>query len=240
VSSIQGQSYQAGMEVRFARADRHSRRVRFMRRAIPAIVVVSMLGITAVSIFNPFRLLGKLPLSMGNLVVSGTKITMEAPHLTGFTPDQRPYDLRAKTATQDITDPNHVELHTLSAKVQMEDKSSVTMDALNGLFDTKGQILDLKDNIFLQSSTGYEARLSQALVDIGKGTVSSDQPVAVKLLNGGTLDAKNLRITENGALVVFGGGVSMTLIMDDATSAAPAPHEVSPAPTPTPAPVRKK
>jgi lipopolysaccharide export system protein LptC len=227
VSSIQGQSYQV-MELRFAKAARHSRRVRFLRKAVPAVVALSLALIAGVSIFNPFRLLAKLPLSVGNLAVSGTRITMESPHLTGFTPDQRPYDLRARTATQDITNPTFVELQQLTAKVQMEDKTTVNMDALTGLFDTKGQILDLKDNIFLQSSTGYEARLTQARVDIGKGTVTSDQPVAVKLLNG-TLDANRLRITENGALVVFDGGVSMILIPDEPSSrgAAPdaAPHD---------------
>ena len=238
MAAIQGQTYQDGMELRFARAARHSALVRFMRRAIPTIVLLSLLSIVGVSLFNPFRLLAKLPISMDNLVVSGTKITMQSPHLTGFTPDQRPYDLRAKTATQDVTDPIHVELHELISKVQMEDKSTVAMDAQSGLFDTKAQVLDLKDKIFLQSSTGYEARLTQAQVDMAKGTVTSDQPVAVKLLNG-TLDANRLRITESGALVVFDGGVSMTLIMDD-PAAKPAPAQAEEAPPPAPAPVAKK
>ena len=85
-------------------------------------------------------LLPKLPLDMGNLVVSGTKITMESPHLSGYTPDQRPYEVWAKTATQDLTDPDHVDLKTLRAKVLMEDRSTVTLDARNGLIDTKQQI----------------------------------------------------------------------------------------------------
>ena len=99
---------------------------------------------------------------MGNLVVSGTKITMESPHLAGFSTDQRPYELWAKAATQDLTDPDHVELKTLRAKVLMEDRSTVTLDARTGLFDSKQQLLDLRKDIFLQSSTGYEAKLSQA------------------------------------------------------------------------------
>ena len=68
-------------------------------------------------------LLPKLPVDMGNLVVSGTKITMESPHLSGFSPDQRPYEVWAKTATQDLTDPDHVDLKTLRAKVLMEDQT---------------------------------------------------------------------------------------------------------------------
>ncbi len=228
MSSLDGQTIRGGLEARFARAERHSRRVRLLRKAVPAAVVLALLLIAGASIFNPFRLLGKLPLSINNLSVSGTKITMASPHLTGFTPDQRPYDLRAKTATQDVTDPVHVELHDLTSTVQMEDKSTVMMEGDSGLFDTKTQILELKDRIFLRSSTGYEARLTQATVDMAKGTVDSSRPVAVKLLNG-TLDANGLHIVDNGALVVFDGGVSMLLDNMGDTAAKPAETTAKPA-----------
>ena len=181
---VQSQNYQAGADARFAKAKRHSGRVRLLRRAVPAVVVAAMATIVIASVFNPFRILSKLPVDFGGLAVQGTRITMESPHLSGFTTDQRPYELWAKSATQDVADPNNVELHELRAKVQMEDKTGVTMDARNGLFDSKTQLLDLKDDIFLQSTTGYEARLTQASVDLGAGNVSSDEPVAVKLLNG--------------------------------------------------------
>ena len=214
------------MDARFAIAARHSRMVRILRIAVPAVVGLAMAGVVAISIFNPFRALMKqLPVDIDNLVVSGSKITMEAPHMSGFTPDQRPYEVWAKTATQDLTDPDHVELKTVRAKVLQEDRSTVTMEARTGLFDTKAQLLDLRKDIFLQSSTGYEARLSQALLDIGKGTVTSEEPVDVKLLNG-TLTADRLRITEKGALVRFEGHVVMNLIMD---SPDPAPTSAEPA-----------
>ncbi len=212
MNSIQNPAYQAGMDARFAIAARHSRMVRLLRVAVPAAVILAMAAIVAVSVFNPFRmLLPKLPLDMGNLVVSGTKITMESPHLAGYTPDQRPYEVWAKTATQDVTDPDHVDLKTLRAKVLMEDRTTtVTLDARNGLMDTKQQLLDLHKDIFLQSSTGYEARLSQAFVDIGKGTVTSEEHVDVKLLNG-TLTSDKLRITGGGEIVRFEGNVVMNL-----------------------------
>ncbi len=196
--SVQNPALQAGMDARFAIAARHSRMVRMLRIAVPAVVGLAMAGVVAISIFNPFRALMKqLPVDMDNLVVSGSKITMESPHMSGFTPDQRPYEVWAKTATQDLTDPDHVELKTLRAKVLQEDRSTVTLEARTGLFDTKAQLLDLRKDIFLQSSTGYEARLSQAMLDIGKGTVTSEEPVDVKLLNG-TLTADKLRITRKG------------------------------------------
>ena len=212
------------MEARFVSAARHSRIVRALRVAVPAMVVLAMGALITVSIFNPFRLLlPKLPVDMGNLVVSGTKITMESPHLSGYTPDQRPYEVWAKTATQDVTDPDHVDLSALRAKVLMEDQSTtITLDAQNGLMDTKQQILDLHKNIFLQSSSGYEARLSQALVDMGKGTVTSDEHVDVKLLNG-TLTADRLRIIGGGEVVRFEGNVVMNLdkLPDESASGPP-------------------
>lgn len=229
VSSVQVPSYQAGMEVRFKAAARHSRFVRMLRIAVPAVVLLSMAVIVGISVFNPFRILAQLPLQVDNVVVSGTKITMETPHLSGFSPDGRPYELWAKTATQDLTDPDHVELATLRAKVLMEDKSTTTMDARTGMFNSKTQILDLHEDVFLQSSTGYEARMTEATIDIGQGTVASDKQVDVKLLNG-TLVGQRLRITDHGDVVRFEGGVVMNLIMDqptpqDAEQPAPAPQQ---------------
>jgi lipopolysaccharide export system protein LptC len=237
VNSVQNPAYLAGLEARFAAAARHSRMVRILRVAVPAAVVLAMAGIIGVSIFNPFRmLLPKLPVDMGNLVVSGSKITMESPHLAGFSTDQRPYELWAKAAVQDLTDPDHVELKTLRAKVLMEDRSTVTMDARTGLFDSKQQLLDLRKDIFLQSSTGYEAKLSQAFVDINKGTVTSDEHVDVKLLNG-TLTADKLRIFNSGEVVRFEGNVVMNLdnlpAPGDAAS-QPASAAATPEPAPSP------
>jgi lipopolysaccharide export system protein LptC len=231
VNSVQNPAYLTSLEARFAAAARHSRMVRALRIAVPAAVILAMASIVAVSIFNPFRiLLPKLPVDMGNLVVSGTRITMESPHLAGFSTDQRPYELWAKAATQDLTDPDHVELSTIRAKVLMEDRSTVTMDARTGLFDSKQQLLDLRKEIFLQSSTGYEAKLSRALVDINKGTVTSEEHVDVKLLNG-TLSADKLRILDSGEVVRFEGNVVMNLVMDNPTS-ADAPVAPEPAPQP--------
>ncbi len=230
MNSVQNPVYQAGMDARFAIAARHSRMVRVLRVAVPMAVILALAAIVAVSIFNPFRLLlPKLPLDMGNLVVSGTRITMESPHLSGYSTDRRPYEVWAKTATQDLTDPDHVELNTLRAKVLMEDRNTVTMEGRQGIFDSKQQILELRKDIFLQSSSGYEARLSQALLDIGKGSVTSEERVDVKLLNG-TLAADRLRITGGGEVVRFEGNVTMTLVMDP-----PSPPGSSASPANTPA-----
>jgi lipopolysaccharide export system protein LptC len=235
VSSVQNPAYVASLEARFAAAARHSRMVRILRIAVPGAVIVSMAAVIFISVVNPFRaLMPKLPVEMDNVVVSGTKITMESPHLAGFSNDGRPYEMWAKAAIQDVTDPDHVELKTIRAKVAQEDQSTVTMDARTGFFDNKNQLLDLRDDVFLQSSTGYEAKLTRAFVDINKGNVSSDEHVDVKLLDG-TLTSDRLRIYNSGELLRFEGTVVMNLdkIGDNNQPAA------QPAPTPPPAPPPK-
>lgn len=228
MNSAHNPTYDAALAAKFAGAARHSRLVRILRVAVPATVAASLAAIVIYSTFlNPFQI--PLKLDSGNLVVTGTKITMESPHMSGFTPDQRPYELWAKTATQDITDPDHVDLHDLRAKVLMEDQSILFLDARTGRFDNKQQQLDLHKDIFLRTSTGYEARLNSAFVDMGKGTVSSDEHVDVKLTNG-TVTADRLRITEGGDVIRFEGNVVMHLDkLDDPAASPPATPEPAPA-----------
>ena len=197
----------------FHAARRHSRAVRILRIAVPAGVVVGIIIITLVTYFNPLRMLAKLPINLDNLVVSGTKVTMEGPRLTGFTHDARAYELTADTAAQDMTKPDIVELRNIRAKVEMQDKSSMNLTALSGIYDSKGETLKLEQNILLKSSTGYQGRLSEAMVDIRKGNVISEHPVEVKMLQG-TLNANRLDIVDSGDLVRFHGGVVMDMMMN--------------------------
>ena len=91
--------------------------------------------------------------------------------------------MTARTAVQDVTNPNFIELETLKAKIEMEDKSIVLMDARKGYFKNREQLLDLHEDVLLRSPS-YVARLIEATVDIGKGTVVSDKPVNVKMIDG--------------------------------------------------------
>ena len=52
--------------------------------------------------------------------------------------------------------------------------------------------------------------LSEAVIDVKKGTVASDKPVQISMLNG-SLNAQRLDITDNGSVLRF-TGVQMTLL----------------------------
>jgi lipopolysaccharide export system protein LptC len=98
------------------------------------------------------------------------------------------------------------------------------LTAVIGLYNSKAEILKLDRNIDLSSSTGYAGHLIEATVDVRKGNVVSEKPVEVKLLQG-VLNSNRLEIENSGDLVRFGGGVSMTLMLnqlpDGSVPAAP-------------------
>jgi lipopolysaccharide export system protein LptC len=201
----------------FRAAARHSARVRFLRFALPIGIVVIVGVILGLTFFNPFRILARLPLDPGKIVISGTKVTMAGPKLAGFTRDARAYDLTARSATQDLTKPDVLELQDISAKVDMQDKARVELTAATGVYDRKAEQLTLLDNILLTSSSGYEARLTQAMVDIKTGIVVSHNPVEVKMLHG-TINANRLEVGDKGDVVRFDGGVSMILILGNSSN----------------------
>jgi lipopolysaccharide export system protein LptC len=205
------------MAVRWRRAARHSRFVRVLRIALPASIAIILIAIVGLTFFNPFRLLKRLPIDPGKVVISGTTITMASPRVAGFTRDQRAYDLSARAASQDITKPNLLTLQDLRAKVALQDNAEVEMTAVSGVFDRGTEKLTLNDKILLTSTTGYEARLTRAVIDVKSGNIVSQDPVKVKLLNG-TLDANRLNIDDKGDVVRFGGGVTMNLILVDAAA----------------------
>jgi lipopolysaccharide export system protein LptC len=204
----------------FRAAARHSRFVRFLRMAIPFTILLVAVVIVVATFFNPFRLIAAFPIDPGKISLSGTKIVMELPRLNGFTSDSRPYELTARAAAQDITKPEILELKDINALVELKDGQHVTIKSINGIYDTKGELLKLNDHIVLTSSSGYEGYLSEATVNVTTGNIVSEHPVEVKLLNG-WLNSNRLEVIENGDLIRFGGGVELNLTPDTSGSLTP-------------------
>ena len=194
----------------FRRAMRHSRRVRMLRVAIPVAIVLIVGTIFLLSWLDPLRVLARLPTDAGKLVISGTKITMEAPKISGYTRDSRWYELTARSAAQDITNPNIIELQDIRAKIEAEDKSTMDVAATEGSFDRKRGVLTLSRRIMLRSTSGYELHLEEAAIDTATGEIVSKKPVEVRSEQG-TLNANRFEIVKAGELIRFDDGVIMKL-----------------------------
>jgi lipopolysaccharide export system protein LptC len=205
----------------FRAATRHSRRVRFARLAVPIGAIAAIAVVVLMTWLSPLRLIGQLPAGLRDVVISGTKVKMEQPRLSGFTRDARPYELSASSAAQDITKPEQIELNELRAKIQMHDRTQVDVSAANGLFDTKAEVLTLENDILVTSTSGYEGRLSRAVIDTRTGNIVSERPVALKLRNG-NINANAMEIDQAGQIVRFERGVSMTLMPNKDQGGPPA------------------
>ena len=194
----------------FRKAIRHSRRVRFVRLAIPTIVVAAVaVGLLAVRL-NPLRMLTTLPIDFGSVVVSGTKITMQQPRIAGFTRDSRPYELTAAAAGQDVAHPDAIELQGIHGKTEMPDNTVSEVTADTGIYDSKAEKLTLRQNVVFKSSGGFAVYLSEAVVDIHSSNMVSEKPVEVRMQQG-IINANRMEVTDSGDTIRFGGGVTVTM-----------------------------
>ncbi len=192
--------------------------MRWLRIGVPLAIAAALVAVIAAN-YMPTVGSIRLPGDLGKLVIKGTKVTMQQPKLNGFTVDSRPYEFTAQSAEQDITKPDFMELHQIQAGIEMQDKSIVHLTADNGDYNMKSETLILHDNVHLVSSAGNEVRLSEAAIDVHKGTVRSDKPVWVKLTNG-VIKAKRLEVLDSGDIIRFGGGVAMTVHPDQVSPEA--------------------
>jgi len=192
-----------------SQAQRHSARVRFFKRAIPFASAGALVVIGIATVFNPFRTVEGLDL--GPLSVSGSKVTMESPRLTGYrSKGARPYEVTASAATQDVRKPTIVELKDLRARIAMDETGGAArLEAAAGVFDTEKEQLQLREDVRITSDAGHDARLRSAANDFKAGTVISREPVSVRLSNG-LVEAEGLEIADGGTVMVFTGRVRTT------------------------------
>ncbi|MBS7453030.1 LPS export ABC transporter periplasmic protein LptC [Microvirga sp. 3-52] len=221
----------------FNKARRHSRWVRFAKIAIPLGALVGMAGVGVLAYYNPFQQIENL--SFDSIGVSGTNVTMESPKLTGFKNDNRPYEVTASAATQDVRKPDLVQLKDLKARIVTDERGSVArLQADSGVLDTKREQMRLRQNIVVTTDAGHEVKLRTAFVRFKAGSVVSKDPVTVSFGNG-TIEAEGLDVTDNGKIMSFKGRVRTVIqpSSDSTPSSSPdAAGTGSTAPSQAPAP----
>ncbi|GGC46581.1 LPS export ABC transporter periplasmic protein LptC [Chelatococcus reniformis] len=195
-------------------AAHHSGYVRLLRRVIPIGAAVAVVLLIIASAFNPFG--GLKGITMGPISMTGTKVTMEQPKLTGFRKDNKPYEVTAVAAAQDVRKPNVVELQQIKARLGMDTDNSAHLEADTGVYDMKAEQLQLAGAIKVKTDSGYRAVLSSAQVDFKGGGVVTHEPVKITLNDGSTVDANSMDLRDNGKRIAFEGQVRTVLFMNDA------------------------
>lgn len=194
------------MRERYAHAVRHGRRVRALRVALPAVLVAGMASYALASVIGA-SLRQDIVIDLGNLDVSGDRLVMEMPKLSGFNRQDEAYVVTAATATQRVTAPGRIDLADLKATITTKENETADITATAGLFDSTSERLRLTGGVSLRSTHGYAANLLSADVDFKAGSLVSDEPVSVALRDG-TVDAGTMRIDQGGDVIYFEGNVA--------------------------------
>jgi lipopolysaccharide export system protein LptC len=208
---------------RFRVALAHSRRVRLLRIGLPVVAVLGAVVLLLVSWLNPIgSMLARLPISFGDVIVSGSKIKMENPKLSGFTRDKRRYDIAAGAAAQDLTQPGVIELQDIKALFEMKDNTNAKLVSRTGVFDTKKDQLTLQREIVVTFSNGDEGYFEELVVDTKSNNAVSEKPVHLKMRDG-TIKSNRFEITNSGEVVRFERGVVANIKMPSSKQAATTP-----------------
>jgi lipopolysaccharide export system protein LptC len=204
----------------FGAALRHSRRVSFLRKVLPIAAGTALLFIILWTWLDPLRFASGLPIELGRISISGTKLTMDAPKLKGFSRDGRPYTVTAEEAAQDLTKPNVIELSKIVGQFDLGGRGNMVLNAKSGIYDGKAEQMKLFDGIDFHSTEGHSGQLSDAFVEPRKGHLVTESPVDL-FFNEGNLHGNRMEVFEQGKLIVFEGGVTMVLRMKESSPKSP-------------------
>ncbi len=210
----------------FARARRHTRLVRLLRLALP----VCAMGVVALYVGSVLETIGwvtAVPKIQIPQIIPD-KLTMDNPHYEGFNRDGGRYEVRAKTAVQDLADMDHVKLNEISGDLIDVNKVKTTLKAAHGLYNSKSAELEMFDGIDIASDNGMRAKLSRATVSTKENVIVSKEPVEVAV-PAGSIRAKELTLKNKTHEATFLNEVVAHLVPAN-KPAAPAPAAASSTP----------
>src|SRR5271154_4784009 len=189
----------------FAVARRHSRLVRILRVAFIVGAVGGVVGLTGLGLYRTFG--GAIGgLSIGDLSVDGTKITMDRPRLTGARPDGGGYVINAAKAIQDVTNPTEVDLVEIDGDIVPANHDTLHLTATSGHYDSSHERIDLFGVVRMKNSS-YTIDLRSAHIEFKTGEYSSPDPITVVTATGTTITADSGSARDSGKDITFEGHV---------------------------------
>jgi lipopolysaccharide export system protein LptC len=216
----------AEQELAFRAADRHTKLVRVLRRALPvcAALAAALYLVTSKMSFS----FGPLEASVERVEVREDALRMVNPKLEGFDKEKGGYSVTADYAEQSVSTPNLIRLFTIKAEMAGADKDWSRLTAKGGDFDSKAERLTLREDIVVSTSSGMSGALEIATIDMKSQTLTSERPVAFDLING-TVRADTMEMQGAKRLLNFRGRVKVH-IRKRPEGAPPPVAAASPAP----------
>ncbi len=194
----------------FRRARRRTALVRILRIACPAMAVL-LLGTYALSIARTAGLVGgeTLP-ELAIRKILPEDLTMQNPRYEGYGKDGGSYVFTAKTAEHDLALRNVVKLNGIVGEIYQPDKTRTDVTATRGVFDNEKNLLELFEEINVDSESGLKARLTRATILTKEDLLTSDEPVLVEFPNG-SVRSKRMTLRQKAREATFADEVAVIL-----------------------------
>ncbi len=154
----------------FGRAERHSRRVRRLKVALPLLAILLVAGFVGYSFLSTPP---SVAIQTEGQAFAEGKLVMNSPKLEGFTKDGRPYSVNATRATQDFDKQDIINLDGIDAKMPVEADNWAKVEAVSGIYDRTANTLDVPTDILVTTTDGMVAKLKSAFLDINGGSLKS-------------------------------------------------------------------
>jgi lipopolysaccharide export system protein LptC len=198
----------------FARAARHTRLVRFLRKTLPVVAVLVLAAYFVTSKLGMSISVGDLTASIDGIEVADGNLRMTNPKLEGTDKKNGTYLIGADYADQDVKNPNIIKLHAIRAELSSADGGWSRMRAVRGVFNSKGERLVMQDKITVATNSGITGELKHASLDTKTQTLRSHRPVVFDLPNG-SVRAGALTFRSSDSTLTFRGKVRVHVVRED-------------------------
>ncbi len=186
----------------------HGRRSPPARITFPIAAVVVLLGYGLTILKTAGWGTGLPDIAIKNILPQD--LAMHNPHYRGFGEDGSSYNFTAKTAQQELANPNQIKLNDITGVVLQPDKTKTDITAVRGLFDHAASVLELYDRINVVSESGLKADLTRATLLTKENLITSNEPVLIEFPSG-NLRAKNMRLRQKAREATFVDTVEVSL-----------------------------
>lgn len=197
----------ARTEAEFARADRHTRRVRVLKIGLPILAVAMILAGVVATWFARSIPEG---VSVADASIEDGQVVMQDPRMSGIDSKGRPYELIARRAVQSVMGDEGIELDGVDATIAISDDATARIQASGGYYLPDEEVLRLDGGIGVETSDGISVDLSKARIDVRSGALSGSGPVRITTPRQ-TIESGSIEVTEGGRRVSFGGRVKLQL-----------------------------
>ena len=191
----------------FDRAQRHSRRVRVLKFAVPVLAA----GIAvAFPVYSYLAAPINISIQADGTAFADGKLVMANPKLNGFTKQKQPYSMTALRAIQDVSTQGIIELEGIDAKIPVGPDNIAAIKASHGTYDRNGNTMNLTSDVDITTTDGMQAKFKSVFLDMGKGTMKTGDPVDVSR-EGSRITADSMSVQDNGKVLVFENKVRVNI-----------------------------